>query len=309
MIATSEQPGNYRSNLTRRQRKACTTKPERDSPCLRVNWKQWLPFVLAMAVSAMPLSAQNDPYAPRFGMGHKPTETVVQSSNVDTNPIADEEKCFPWKLSEVRVTTASVTRLKVPSQARREYDKACDASKKNAFEEAEQHARSAIDKFQGYSAAWVKLGMILEEQHKAQEARDACSHAATIDANYLPAYLCGAEVSARNQEWKEVLNFADLALGPKSDGNTYPYYYRAKAYLHMNNLVEAKKSALQALDLDVHHYEPSLYFVLAQIYEREGDDANAIAQLQQFLELHPDLIQEDMAKQFLARLQSQQSTK
>jgi tetratricopeptide (TPR) repeat protein len=242
-------------------------------------------------------------------MGHKPTVTVVQSSTVDTNPMVDEEKCFPWKSSEVRGTAVSATRLKVPSQARREYERACDASNKNKLEEAEQHARNAIDKFQDFSAAWVMLGVILEEQHKAQEARDACSHAATIDAAYLPAYLCGAEISARNQEWKEVLNFADLALGLKSEENAYPYYYRAKAYLHTSNLVEAKKSALQALEIDVNHNEPSLYFVLAQIYEREGDSANAIAQLQQFLKLHPDLIQEDMAKQFLVKLESQQSTK
>jgi len=242
-------------------------------------------------------------------MGHRPNETVVQGSNVEKGPPADEEKCFPWKLLEARAASASVTRLKVPPKAREEYEKACDASSKNQFDEAEQHARSAIAKFQGYPAAWVKLGMILEEQHKAQEARDACSHAASIDATYLPAYLCEAEVSTRNQQWKEVLNSADMALSNKSDGNAYPHYYRARAYLHLNDLPEARKSALQALALDVNHDEPSLYYVLAQIYEREGDNANAIVQIKQFLNLHPDLMQEDMAKQYLAKLESQQSAK
>ncbi len=223
--------------------------------------------------------------------------------------MVDEEKCFPWKLSGVRATTVSATKLKVPAQARREFEMACDASNKNDFPAAQQHARNAIGKFQSYSAAWVLLGMILEGQHQTQEARDACSHAATADANYLPAYLCGAEVSARNQEWKEVLTSADLALGLKSEGNAYPSLYRAKAYLHMNNLAEAKKSALQGIEIDVNHYEPSLYFVLAQIYERDGDNANAMVQLQELLKHNPDLAQEDMAKQYLARLESQQSPK
>jgi tetratricopeptide (TPR) repeat protein len=262
-----------------------------------------------MAVSVTPMFAQKSKYSPTFGVEGKPSVNVVRNSTFDNNPTADENRCFPWNLTAVRSTTVSVTRLRVPSNARIEYEKACDASNKNKFEEAEQHARSAINKFQDYSAAWVMLGVILEEQHKEQEARDACSHAAAIDATYLPANLCAAEVSARNREWEQVLNAADLALGLKSEGDPYAYYYRAMACLHLNNPVEAKKSALQAVEIDVNHNEPSFYLLLAQIYEREGDSANAIAQLQQFLKHPTDRQQEDAAKRFLANLESQQSTK
>ena len=153
------------------------------------------------------------------------------------------------------------------------------------------------------------LGVILEEQHKAQQARDACSRAAAIDAGYLPAYLCAAEISARNREWEQELNAADLALALKSEDDPYAYYYRAMAYLHMNNPFEAKKSALQAVENDVSHNEPTFYFLLAQIYEREGDSANAIAQLKQFLKYPTFRQQEDAAKRSLAKLGSQQSTK
>jgi tetratricopeptide (TPR) repeat protein len=262
-----------------------------------------------MVVSVIPLCAQTTRYTPGFGAASKPSVNVVHNSTFNTNATADEEGCFPWKLAAARSSTVSVARLKVPSNARIEYQKACDASNKNKFEEAEQYARSAIDKFQDYSAAWVMLGVILEEQHKTQEARDACSHAAAIDATYLPAYLCAAEVAARNREWEQVLNTADLAVGLNSEGDPYAYYYRAKAYLHMNNLVEAKKSALQAVEIDANYDEPSFYLLLAQIYEREGDTANAIAQLQQFLKHPTDRQQENAAKRFLAKLESQQSTK
>jgi len=262
-----------------------------------------------MLVSFAPLCAQKTRYTPNFGAAGNPPVSVVHNSTFDTNPAADEERCFPWKLSAVRSTTVSVTRLKAPSKARSEYEKACDASTRNKFEEAEQHARSAIGKFQDYSAAFVMLGVVLEAQHKAQEARDACSHAAAIDATYLPAYLCSAEVSVRNREWKQVLDCADLALGLKSGGDPYAYYYRAMAYLYMNNTVEAKKSALRAVEIDVNHDEPLLYFLLAKIYEREGDSANAIAELQQFLKHPTDRQQEDAAKQALANLESQQPAK
>jgi len=309
MKATRKSLGSPCSSVMTRQPNSCQLKRDRYSLSAVLSWKQGLLCGLAMVVSVMPLCAQKTRYSPSFGAGGKPSVNVVRNSTFNTNPTADEETCFPWKLAAVRPTTVSITRLKVPPNARDEFEKACDTSNKNKFGEAEQHARSAIDKFRDYSAAWVMLGVILEEQHKTQEARHACSHAAAIDATYLPASLCAAEVSARNREWEQVLNAADLALDLKSEGDPYAYYYRAMAYLHMNNPVEAKKSALQAVEIDVNHDEPSFYLLLAQIYEREGDSANAIAQLQQFLKHPTDRQQEDAAKRFLAKLESQQSTK
>jgi tetratricopeptide (TPR) repeat protein len=310
MKAAGKPPRSPCSDLMARQRNSRAPKPDRYSLSAVLGSKQVLLCVLAMAVLVAPLCAQKEiitALRPYERSGKFPDRVYNTVGN--TNPTADEETCFPWNLSAARATTVSATRLKVPSKARREYEKACDASNKNKFEEAEQHARGAIDNFQDYSAAWVMLGVILEEQHKAREARDACSHAATIDAAYLPAYLCAAELSARNREWQQVLSSANLALGLKLDRDTYAYYYLATAYLHLNNLVEAKKSALQAVEIDVNNCEPSLYLLLAKIYEREGDNASAIAQLQQVLKHHPDRIQQDAAKQFLAKLASQQSTK
>ena len=258
------------------------------------------PFWGAQGKSALPLGAYSRD-------GKYPQR--VHSSMVDPTVTADDETCFPWDLSQARFKTVSAKRLKVPSQARREYEKACDASNKNKFEEAELRVRNAIEVFPDYSAAWVMLGVILEERHKSQEAVEACAHAVRIEATYLPAYLCGAEMSARNQDWEQVLKLANLAAGLQSGHDAYSYYYLAMAYLHLNNLVEAKKNALRATEINGNHDEPSLDLLLAEIYERVGENANAIAQLEQLLKHHANRQQEDAAKQFLARLESQPSTK
>jgi hypothetical protein len=284
-------------------------------PCVCPGRKQLLlcamVTTIAMAVSTLPLSAQqqNSPYSPRFGMGHLPDATVVHNPSVDSNVIAEDSKCFPWKLSELRAGTVEVQALSVPSNAKHEFEKACDASKKSKYEEVEQHARGAIEKFDTYAAAWVMLGLSLEEQKKAQDAQAACSRAATADAAYLPAYLCQAEVSTRNAEWKQVLNASNKAISLNLGGDSYAFYYRATAYLHMNNLEEAKKNALQAAQIDANHSEPSIDLLVAQIYEREGDKAQAISQLQQLLKRHPDRQTAEEANQRLATLESQQPAK
>jgi TolA-binding protein len=285
-------------------------------PSLPLGWKQPLLILIAVAIGITflprPLSAQqqqNSKYSPRFGMGHLPDATVVHNPTVASSATADDARCFPWKLSEVRAGTVEVQNLNIPSNAKREFEKSCDASKKNKVEEVEQHARAAVEKFEKYPAAWVMLGLSLEEQQKANDAHDACAQAAKADAAYLPAYLCSAEVSTRNAEWKQVLNAANSAISLNLGGDSYAFFYRATAYLHMNQLEEAKKNALQAAQIDVNHNEPSLDLLMAQIYEREGDKEHAVAQLQQLLKRHPDRQTAEDARQRLATLESQQPAK
>jgi hypothetical protein len=222
--------------------------------------------------------------------------------------IADDEKCLPWGLSRARDSSTSLTTLKVPSKARREYEKACKAYHKKKFNDAEQHVRSAIEKFNDYSAAWVMLGVVLDEQDKVQEARDACFRATKTDLKYLPGYLCAAEFSVRNQEWEQLLNLANVALGLDSEGNGYAHYYRAMANFHLNNLVDARMSALQAVEMDANHNYLPLYFLLAQIYDAEGNKVSAATQLRQVLKHHPDQRQEDAARQYLAKLDAEQTS-
>lgn len=308
--ATRKPPGKFWSKWMANPPNSCAPTTDCCGPLAALSCKVVLFCVLATAVSTKPFwGAQKTalPLGSYSRDGKFPQR--VHSSMVDTTLLADEETCFPWNLSQGRSKTVNAKSLKVPSQARREYEKACDASNKNKFEEAELRARNAIDAFPDYSAAWVMLGVILEEQHKSQEARDACSHAVTIDATYLPAYLCGAEMSVRNQEWELALKQATLAAGLQSVHDAYAYYYLAMAYLHLNNLVEAKKNGLRAAEINGNHDEPSLDLLLAEIYERGGDNADAIAQLEQLLKHHANRQQEDAARQFLARLESQPSTK
>jgi len=217
----------------------------------------------------------------------------------------DDEKCLPWNLSRGRDKAFTVRTLNVPSKARGEYEKACSASQKKNFTEAEQHARGAVEKFQNYPAAWVMLGVVLDQLDKVQEGRDACTRATNIDDKYLPAYLCAAEFSARNRDWEELLKTANAALSLNSGGDGYAYYYRAKAYMYLHNLPEAERSALQAVEINVEHDYLPLYFLLAQIYDARGDKASAKAQLQQILKRHVDRQQEDVAKKFLAEIESE----
>ncbi|HLJ24881.1 MAG TPA: hypothetical protein VKT71_12285 [Candidatus Acidoferrales bacterium] len=216
----------------------------------------------------------------------------------------NDEKCLPWNSSTVPGSLVSAPMLKVSSGARSEYEKACNAFHDKKFVEAEQHLRGAIAKSQDYPAAWVLLGVVLDEQHREQEARDACSHAGIISGKYLPAYLCAAEFSARNREWDQLLTLANAALGLNADGNGYAYYYQAMAYLNRKDLVAAKKSALHAAEIDSNRSYSPLYILLAQIYEAEGDRVNEATYLRLAVKHSSNRVQGDALAKYLAELEA-----
>ena len=307
-------------------------------PSNRVNFtlfppcKQAALLALALAAFAMPCLAQRGgtggggaagnrgggtgvatvpAYPSIYNPATMPTMTQPMPDNqpIPKPVIFQDEKCLPWDVSEGKDTAVSVTRLKIPSSARGEYQKACDANNKQKFDEAEQHVHKAIDKFGDYSAAWVMLGVVLEEQNKGPEAREACSHAMTSDSKYVPAYLCRAEFASRDKQWEEVLNVSGLAVGLNTAGDAYANYYRAMAYFNMNNIPEAKKAALQSSQTDVSRNETPLHFLLAHIYAAEGDKTDATNELKLILKHRNDKQQESAVKEYLAQLESQPDTK
>jgi len=299
-----------------RKRNCHTTKPDRRALALIPIWKQAALWALALAFLALPLHAQVKTRAevgPSGGPvcaspGACATPMVGDLPPLMKPEVVNDEKCLPWNLAAMQITGSTVKALKVPSKARGEYEKACIASQKKNLDVAEQHLRRAIGAFKDYSAAWVMLGVVLDQEHKAQEGRDACSQVTTIDAKYFPAYLCLAEFSARNQEWQRLLELANaaLSLNPENDG--YAHYYRAMAYFYLNNLVDAQKNALQAAEIDLNHNYLPLYFLLAQIYAAQGDKGAAAAELRMALKNQNDPAQEVVARRYLAKLEAEPST-
>lgn len=221
----------------------------------------------------------------------------------------EDEACLPWDLSDVRGATVSAMRLGVPSKARKEFDKACGALKKKKLPEAERNARDAIQKYSKYLAAWVILGQILEDEQKMNEAHDACSQAMSLDATYLPPYLCLADLLERQNQWGDLLTLSDRFAGLNLVGDRYAYYFRAEAYFHTYKLTEAQKNATEALAIDEEHHLPDLFFLLARIYGQQGDVFDAAAQVRQFLKISKSGQDKDAARQYLSELQSQQTAK
>ncbi len=212
------------------------------------------------------------------------------------------DTCLLLPLSLVRSPMVAATALQVPKKARKEYLEACDALKEQKTDGAEKHLRKAVQEYPKYSAAWVTLGQLLATLNHREEARSACSQGSVVEANYVPAYLCLADLAARDKAWDDVLKLSNRALELDPSTNAIAYEYNAAANLRTNKVDDAEKSALCAMAIDKNNSDPRLHFVLAQIYEAKGDRVNEAAQLREYLKFASNPDDRAMVKQVLAQL-------
>jgi tetratricopeptide (TPR) repeat protein len=231
--------------------------------------------------------------------------TARNASLASPNRPVDRDACLLPPLDTTASPFVSAPQLQIPSNARKEYQRACVALKDKKGTDAEKHLRNAVADYPKYVAAWVTLGQLLVAQQKHQEGRGACSQATTIDPNYLPAYLCLADVAAHAHDWGEMLSLSNRALEIDPSNNAVAYEYRAAANLNLHNLADAEKSGLRAAEIDKNHREPRVYFVLAQIYEAKRDPTNEAAQLREYLKYANNPDEVAIVKQYLVDLDNQ----
>ncbi len=232
-----------------------------------------------------------------------PDDRVVVDKG-DTPSGAAEKKMCSIQPFPGMPNIASVTSLRLPQKAQKEYEEACAALKRKNLPEAERHLRKATEIYPKYVAGWVMLGQILETGRKTAGARKACSQASSADPKYLPAYLCLAEIAGREQEWNQVLNLTSRALELDPVNDAYAYFFSAIAYFNLNQLPEAENRALQAEVIDKDHHEPLVQFLLAQIYQAKHDSTDADSHLQKYRKLAPDSQDSNEVNKDLAEAQN-----
>src|SRR5260221_5959492 len=214
-----------------------------------------------------------------------------------------EDSCLLPPLTLLRSPVVVATALAIPLKAKKEYSEACAAVKDKKTESAEMHLRNAVQEYPSYSVAWVTLGQLLAAESHTENARNACAQGAAVEPKYVPAYLCLAEIAARQKAWDELLQLSIRALDLDPITTAISYEYNAAANLRTNKLNAAEKSALHALSIDKDNADPPARFSFAQIYEAQGDSTNEIARLRQYLKYAKDADDVAAVAQYLAQLE------
>jgi tetratricopeptide (TPR) repeat protein len=292
-------------------------------------WRRSLATCLSVALlgvflaSASPAHAQQSspPDAPRAPDDQRdiPRRAVdtLEMVTLRNGPNAGEQgqriteqdvTCLLPPLTLMRGPTVAVEQLRKTAKARNQYQQACAALRRKKSADAEQHLRKAVHDYPKYATAWVTLGQLFAMQQRIDEARNACFQGSAVDPSYVPAYLCLADIAARERAWDRVLKLSGRALELDPSANAVAYEYHAAANLNLRNLDAAEKSGLRAVEIDRDHHEPRVHFVLAQLYEAKGDSANAAVQLRKYVQYADSAHDVAVVEQYLSELERQTAT-
>lgn len=284
----------------------------------------WRPFVVCLAfiLGSLFAAAQKPPASPppppvappptvRPSPPSQPADgTITDQMRVNLNnlpPLRDAEKpdtCFLPPLDSIRTSVVAAAQLQIPAKARREYQRACSALSKKRSSDAEQHLRKSVQEYAKYAVAWVTLGQVLADEHRFEDATNACRKAATVDPISLQAQLCLAAISSLTQAWSEELKHSSRAL-ELDPGSVLAYEYHAAANANLGDLGKAERSGLRAIAFDPDHHMPSAFFLLAQIYGLKGDTAREQEQFRQFLKYTHNPVRAAIAKRILSELENE----
>lgn len=198
------------------------------------------------------------------------------------------------RLANVEGSVISVTSLEAPNDARKAYDKAREALKKNKLPEAEKDLQKAVEVYPKYAAAWYDLGRLQQRNSAIEQARQSYAHALAADAKFTSPYLQLADLAAASQNWPDLADITSRLL--KLDSLDYPqqYLYNAIANFNLGKFDATEQSARAGQKLDTSHQYPKLDWVLAMALAKKKDFAGAVEQMRSYLQFAP--ASEDIAK-------------
>jgi hypothetical protein len=207
------------------------------------------------------------------------------------------------RMGNVEGLTISATSLAAPKEARKAFEKAREAAKKNKLEDAQKQYEKAIELYPRYAAAWNELGQVHERRKDTEAARKAFSEALTIDQKFISPYEGLAQIAARENKWQDVADITDRMLRLNPVDFPRAYFFNAVANLNLQRLDDAEKSAVRLLEMDPHHKFAKAEHVLGLILAQKQDYEGAAVHIRKFIAHAPAGADLDLAKKQLGQLE------
>ena len=181
----------------------------------------------------------------------------------------------------------SPTALEAPKDAKKEFDKAQEVTRKNKQADALQSYQKAVKAYPDYAAAWFEMGRLYAASQKMDEAKDAFNHAIKADPKYLSPYLQLSALAYNNKDWPALAEVSEKLL--ELDAFDYPqaYFYCAVSNYFTGKYKEAEKRGTESLKADTEHHFPETYELMASIEVKLNQPALAIQNLETYAKLFP----------------------
>jgi len=182
--------------------------------------------------------------------------------------------------------TVSVRQLSIPDRARSEYEAAQRDLGRRDIASAIRRLEDAVERAPQFVLAWNNLGTIAYQTGRHADAEEYFRKALEYEPGaFLPVVNLGG-VLLNLKRFDEALKL-NLYAVEQQPQDALANSQLGINYLFLEDPERALKHLLEAKRLDPAHFsQPQIY--LAEIYARRGDVKAAIAELEEYIRLHPD---------------------
>lgn len=205
-------------------------------------------------------------------------------------------------------TTVSITTLAAPKDARKAYEKALEAEKKNKLPDAEASLQKAVAAYPKYALAWMELGKVEAALGQTEAARNSLQQSMASDSKFVPPYVEMAQLEYGAHDWRPLAETTDKATG--LDPFHYPiaFFLNGVANYNLHNLDRAEESVKRAEKIDVNHKLPQTFYLMGLILAERKNYSAAVGQVAEYLKLAPKATDAAEAEAQLAHLEEQAKT-
>lgn len=210
----------------------------------------------------------------------------VGPSLVDGRGRLEASFVFDPKPTAGDTEVVSARELSVPEGARRLYDRAQERLGERQVPAAVELLKKAVELAPQFSAAWNNLGTIAYQTQDYKQAEHYFRKALEQEPGSYPPLvnLGGALLSQGRPQDALPVNVRAVKARP---GDALAHSQLGQSYYFVGQFELAETHLKQAKALDPSHFSfPQL--LLAQIYERKQNYPAVVAELEEFLKLHPD---------------------
>ena len=199
-------------------------------------------------------------------------------------------------------STVSVADMKVPDKARDAFKKAQKAVQKQDAAEARKQLQRALEIYPNYAGALTLRGLLTLDDNKPAEALTDLEAAVEADNNYALGYIVLGAAYNLLSRFDDAMRVLDrgTSLSPAS---WQGYFEMAKASLAKHDLAGALKHVNRAADLAPKEYAP-VHLIRANIYLAQKNYAEAMSELEGYLEKNPNSPQSEQARKALEQVRA-----
>lgn len=224
-------------------------------------------------------------YVPQGGTMERTVE--LSPSFADSEGHVEQEFIFAPDRNRKETSIVSVNRLKIPDEAVEKYRDAEEALGDHQVERAVELLKESVEIAPDYSAGWNRLGTIAFQTSQFESARDYFRRALRCEPEaYAPLVnLGGVLLVLGDIEEAYELNRRATRERPQ---DALAHSQLGRTLFAMGDLEQAERHLMRAKSLDPHHFSyPRL--VLAEIYRINKSYSDVVRELEEFLEIHPDV--------------------